>query len=167
MPIIETDISGKALGPTSISWLQDKISPGITPVDDYIHKALITLASELKICEELAFICCMEITSSVSVTGSQLPIAEIALEEEESTTGPVNPPWTMEPSVPNYEPETHIRMVEEQESQETWIRSMLDKDDEVNIWLQVLETAVEQDEFLPTEAEVWIRTKITRSQELA
>ncbi len=166
-PIVETDISGKALGPTSISWLQDKISPGTTPVDDYIHKALITLASELKIREELAFVCRMEITSSVSVTGSQLPIAEIALEEEESDAGPMNPPWTMEPSIPDYEPETHIRMVEEQESQETWIRSMLDENDEVNVWLQVLETAVEQDESLPTEAEVWIRTKITRSQELA
>jgi len=160
-PIVENDISGKALGPTSISWLQDKISPGITPVDDYIHKALIMLASELKIRKELAFICRMEITSSVSVTGSQLPIAEIALEEEESTAGPVNPPWTMEPSVPDYEPKTHIRMVEEQESQETWIRSMLDENDEVNVWLQVLETAAEQDKVLPTEAEVWICMKIT------
>src|SRR6266567_1015557 len=166
-PIIEDDISGKALGPTSISWLQDKISPGTTPVDDYIHKALTTLASELKICEELAFVCCMEITSSVSMTGSQLPIAEIALDEEESTVGPMNPPWTMEPSVPDYEPETHIRMIEEQESQETWIRSMLDENDEVNVWLQVLETATKQDNFLPTEAEVWIQMKITHSQELA
>ena len=125
-------------------------------MDDYIHKALTTLASELKIHEELAFVCHMEITLSVSVTGSQLPIAEIALDEEESTTGPMNPPWTMEPSVPNCKPKTHIRMVEEQESQETWIRSMLDEDDEVNVWLQVLETAAEQDELLLTEAEVWI-----------
>src|SRR5438445_1423395 len=72
----------------------------------------------------------------------------------------------MEPSVPDYKPKTHICMVEEQESQETWICSMLDENDEVNVWLQVLETAAKQDKFLPTEAEVWIRTKITRSQEL-
>ena len=63
-------------------------------------------------------------------------------------------------------PNTHIRTIEEQEAQETWAASMVDKDNEPQFWLNTLKTLEETDSF-PSELEMWIHSKTHVATKLA
>jgi len=155
-PSVINTISGKALGPTS-SWPQDKISPGITPV------ALIKIVSGHTIHEELY--------ARHLALFTRMPASAV----KHGFTHDVVAPHLVNAN--NIDAQEHpydyaeiygLHTALERQEVETWIQA--DNDpyyDERNMWIQVLDPESPYYKDLPTEAEVWIRTKISLSQELA
>ena len=69
---------------------------------------------------------------------------EMPMEEPLATAVP-----SKTPNDPSFDmPDAHIRTIEEQEAQDTWAALIINEDEELQFWLNMLETLEETDSFL-------------------